>query len=63
MNLHGSHLRDCNVYSHVPLNTFDQGWVGDVFLNNTLLLILKVINVIDDRDASSPAHIGGFADP
>lgn len=52
-----------NVESHIPLATLDEVWAVDVFLEDTLLIILQVINIVDDFNSSTLSCVGGLADP
>ena len=63
MNLHGPCLRDRHVDSHVPLHAFDEQRVVDVLLEHTLLIVLQVVHIVDDCDASSPAQVRRLANP
>lgn len=35
----------------------------DVFLEDTLLIVLQVVHIVDDRDASPPAQVRRLANP
>lgn len=63
MNLHGSRLSYRHIDPHVPLHAFDEQWVVNVFLEHTLLIVLQVVHIVNDCDASPPAQVRGLANP
>ena len=62
LELHRLHLSDQHINSEVPLCTSNKKWL-DLLLNNTLLLVLQVINPVDDGDAASSTDIYWLANP
>ena len=52
-----------DVDSHVPLCTSDQVRVRDVLLNDTLLIILQIVDVINERDLPPSTEICRFTYP
>jgi len=63
VDLHRPHLRDCDVDPHVPLHAFYQEWVVDILLQHTLLVILKIVDLVNDRYAPPSAQVWRLADP
>jgi len=52
-----------NINSQVKLVTIDKEWVRDVFRNDTGLIHIHVVNVIDNVNATALASIGWFDNP
>ena len=51
------------VDAHVPLGSSDQMRVRNVFLNNTLLIVLQIGYVINQGNFASSTEICGFTNP
>ena len=63
IQLQWAHLSYKNVDSHVPLCSSDKVRVRDVLLNDTLLIILQIVDVINEGDLPSSTEICGFTYP
>jgi len=63
MQLQRSHLGDQHINSHVPLGALNEQRVGNVLLNNTLLVILQICHVVNDADLAASRQVSWLANP
>ena len=63
VNFHWPHLRDEHVNAHVPLGLANEHGLCNVLLDDALLVVVQVGQVVDYRNAPTPAQVGRLADP
>jgi hypothetical protein len=63
IELHRPHLGNGNIDPHVPFHPPNEHRIVNILLQHTLLVILKVVNVVNDGDASTTGQICRLADP
>lgn len=63
VHFEGSHLGDQYVNAHVPFVIFNQQRIGDVLLNDALLVVGKLPNVVDQKDLSPTTQVSWLTNP
>ncbi len=63
IDLKRSHLGDENIYAHVPFSTTYQQRIANVFLDDTLLVVLQILQIRYDWYFPAPGQISRLTNP